>query len=219
MKRIYALLEGFAEFALWLIVSSLLAVMMAGPAHAQTPGTLTFTLETSSNDGKSVVPRLTWQTTPAGATCAASGASDWTGTKAAAGTVLLAAVTQTRTYSLACTWPGATTATVAWTPPTQNTDGSAYTNANGYRIQWGNVGPAESQLNRDTYIADSAARSWTSPTLSPGTWWFGVKAVNAQGIESAISNVGSKVATAPQTVTRNLELTIRFPNPPVITVE
>lgn len=213
MTRLLSFLSYTRGFAFWLLITTLLLIGMARPAHAQTP-TLTFTLETSSPNGKSVVPRLTWQTNPAAQSCTASGATDWTGTKAASGTVLLAAVTTSRTYGIVCTWPGVTKAALTWAAPTTNTDGSVYDNPGGFRIQYGNVSANEADLSTSVYIQDPTARSWTSPDLAAGTWWFGIKAYNALGLESSLSNVASKTLTAAQNQNRALELTIRFPNPP-----
>lgn len=98
------------------------ALLLAAPAFSQT---LTFTVETSSADGRSVIPRLTWSTSPAASSCQASGASNWSLAKQPQGTVILPAITTTTSYSLACAWAGDTSATVRWTAPTQNTDGDA----------------------------------------------------------------------------------------------
>lgn len=206
------LLSDLRGLVFWLLITVLLFIGIATPAHAQTP-TLTFTLETSSPDGKSVVPRLTWQTTPAAQGCTASGATDWTGAKAASGTALLAAVTTSRTFGIACSWPGVTKAALTWVAPTQNTDGSAYTNPGGYRIVYG---PACNNLPQSVYINDPAARTWTSPDLAPATWWFAVIAFNTLGLESEPSDCKSKVLTAAQNQNRALELTIRFPNAPAL---
>lgn len=188
------------------------ALLLAAPAFSQT---LTFTVESSTNGGTAVVPRLTWTTSPAGATCTAS--NGWTGTKAAAGTELLPAINATRSYTLTCAWPGIQTAIVSWTAPTTNTDGTAYTNPGGYRVQYGRTA---STLDTSAYIQDPAARTWTSPALAVGSWSFAVRAYNAQGLESEISNVASKVMTASSSQTRTLEVAIRFPNPPTnLTVE
>jgi hypothetical protein len=80
------------------------------------------------------------------------------------------------------------TATLSWTPPTQNTDGSALTNLNGYKVYWGT-----SQGN----YANSASvgmgiANYVVEQLTPGTWYFTVTAINSQGVESAYSNVASK---------------------------
>lgn len=181
------------------------ALLLAAPAFSQT---LTFTVESTSSGGTAVIPRLTWTTSPAGATCTAS--NGWTGTKAAAGTELLAAINATKSYTLTCAWPGIQTAVVTWTAPTLNTDGSALTNLQGYRVQWGQ---SAADLSQSKYT-ENLLTSWTSPTLAAGTWFFAVRAYNSLGLESDISNVASKVMTASSSQTRTLEVAIKFPNPP-----
>jgi hypothetical protein len=212
-------IQAFLNRHPWLLPGVILATVLfavANPAQAQTP-TLTFTLETSSADGKSVTPKLTWTTSPAAIGCTASGAADWTGaTSGPNGTKTLAAVTSSKTFGIMCSWPGVTKAALAWTAPTTNTDGSVYDNPGGYRIQYGNTGSSEAQLTTSVYVNDPAARTWTSPDLAAGTWYFGVKAVNALGLESALSNVASKSTSAATNQSRTLELTIRFPNAPVL---
>lgn len=191
---------------------ALAALLLLAPLAAYSQ-TLNFTLETSSPDGKTVVPRLTWSTTPAAQSCSAP----WTTSTAAAGVQILPAVSATSSYGITCTWPGVTKAAITWTAPTTNVDGSAYTNPGGYRIQYGKTA---SDLATSVYLQDPAVRTWTSPALSAGTWFFGVRAYNAQGLESDLSNVASKTMTAASNQTRTLELTIRFPSPPTnLTVE
>lgn len=184
----------------------LAALLLAGPAFSQTPA-LNFILDTSSPDGKTVVPRLTWSTVPAATSCSAA----WTTSTAAAGTQILAAVSVTSSYGITCNWPGVTLAAITWQAPTTNLDGSAYTNPGGYRIQYGRT---PSTLDQSVYLQDPAVRTWTSPNLTAGAWFFGVRAYNAQGLESDLSNVASKTMTATANQTRTLELTIRFPSPP-----
>lgn len=200
-------------------VAMALLLGLVGFASQAPAQTLDFTLSASSSDGKTVIPKLTWATTPAATSCTASGDAAWTGTKAASGTTTLAGVTVSKTYVLVCSWPGVTKATLTWTPPTTNTDGTPYTDPNGFRIQWGNTGPAEAQLDQTTYIPQSAGNSWTSPNLAAGTWYFGVKAVNALGLESALSNVASKVLTAGTNQSRSLALGVKFPGAPVMDIQ
>lgn len=200
------------QILLIVIFMLIAACFMAAAAHAQTSPVLTFTLETTTNNGQSVTPRLTWSTTPAATSCAASGATDWTGSKAASGTVALAAVTASKTYGIACNWPGISKVALAWVAPTTNTDGSPLTDLSGYRIQYGT---SASDLATSVY-QQTLATTWTSPDLTPGTWHFAVRAFNTMGLESALSNVASKNTTAGTSQNRALELTIRFPNPPVL---
>lgn len=196
-----------------LMVSLLTALFLAVPVFAQSANDLTFTVQTSTSDGRSIVPKLTWSTTPAAASCTASGSSAWTGTKAAAGTSTLSAITATTSFNLACTWPGSSTATVTWTAPTTNTDATAYTDPGGFRLQWGTTN-TEAGLTQSAYLQDPASRTWVSPPLAAGTWYFGVKAVNTSGIESAISNITPKTITAADTQTRTLKVSVVFPSPP-----
>lgn len=194
------------------LLATLALLLVGTAAFAQTPS-LTFTLETTTPDGKQILPRLIWSTTPAATSCTASGAASWTGTKPASGNVQLAGVNTSQTYGLVCNWPGVSVVAIAWTAPTQNTDGSPLTDLAGFRVRWGN---APDNLGPGVYIQNPAARSWTSGTLTPGTWHFGVHAFNALGLESDISNIVSKATTDAQNVSRSLALTVKFPAPPVI---
>ncbi len=188
--------------------------LFASVGHAQTP-VLDFTLSASSADGKTVIPKLTWTTTPAATSCSASGTagSGWSGTQPVSGTQTLAAVSVNQAYALQCSWPGATRATVVWTPPTTNTDGSAYTDKGGFKVYYGTSATARTTV---ATVADPAATSWQSPVLTPATYFFSVTAFNLVGLESAQSGVGSKVITADAQQTRNIGLSITVPNAPIL---
>lgn len=193
MKRLLAI----AAFAL-----------LAAPAFSQT---LTYTVETTTSDGKTLLPRLTWLTTPAAASCTAS--NGWTGSKAAAGTELLAAISTSASYRLLCTWPGDLLATVFWTAPTTNDDGSALTDLAGFRIYYGTSATA---LTQTVTVADKAAVSWKfAAPLTAGKWFFGVRAFNVAGIESVTSSpLATKTLTAGASIDRTLEVSIKFPSAP-----
>ncbi len=85
-------------------------------------------------------------------------------------------------------------ACVSWNAPLTNTDGSPYTNPGGYRLVWGK---SPTVLDQTTYVQNPAARTWTSPELAPGLWYFAVITFNAQGVEGGTSNVASKTIRAP----------------------
>lgn len=78
------------------------------------------------------------------------------------------------------------TATLSWVAPTLNTDGSTLTNLAGYRIYYG-TSPALNQV-----IEVPVVSNYVVSNLTPGTWYFGLKAFNAAGIESDLSNIASK---------------------------
>lgn len=200
-------------------------MLAAGPLLAQT---LTFTAQTTTGAG-SVVPVLTWSTTPAATSCTASGDTAWTGTKAASGTQTLAAITASKTYTLACSWPGDTQARLTWVAPTTNTDGSALAKCASQTVTdlpclksyVVSRGSSSSTLSDSRAVDNRDALGFTWTGLSVGTHFFGVKAVTAQGVQSSVSNVVSKVISAPIDVNRNVAITVNpQPNPPSnLTVE
>ena len=81
------------------------------------------------------------------------------------------------------------TATINWTPPTANTDGSALTNLASYRIVYGR---ASNTLDQSANVDNPGVSSYTVNNLATGTWYFGVVAVNQTGGESSVSNVATK---------------------------
>ena len=69
-------------------------------------------------------------------------------------------------------------------------------------------------MSQTVYLSDPARTSWTSPALAAGPWFFGVKAFNAQGIESDLSNIATKTLSAAQSLTRSAKIQIDKPNAP-----
>jgi hypothetical protein len=92
-------------------------------------------------------------------------------------------------FSIAVTQIATGAATLSWNPPTQNTNGTALTNLAGYRIAYGNTAGA---LTQSVQIANPGLTSYVLGNLSPGTYYFGVKAYTGAGQESTISNIVSK---------------------------
>jgi hypothetical protein len=86
--------------------------------------------------------------------------------------------------------PSTGAATLSWTPPTRNTDGSALTNLAGYRIYYGTSSGA---LTRTITINSAGISSYVVTDLAPGTYYFAVTAYNSAGAESDRSSVVSKV--------------------------
>lgn len=81
-------------------------------------------------------------------------------------------------------------ATLSWTPPTQNKDGSALTNLAGYRLSYGSSPTALTQV---VQIANPGATTYSLSDLAPGTYYFAVRAYVTTGSQSANSNIVSKV--------------------------
>jgi hypothetical protein len=107
-------------------------------------------------------------------------------------TTKLPAFTITVSASTPTTPPPSTVgnATLSWTPPTQNTDGSALTNLAGYRIYYGT---SASSLTKSVQVSSAGITTYVIEGLQPSTYYFTVRAYNAAGTESANSNVVSKV--------------------------
>lgn len=174
--------------------------LAASSVQAQTAGTITLRANATSATGN-FVPVLTWSTSPVATSCTASGG--WSGTKAASGTQTLPSINSNTNYALTCTW-GAGSATVRWTPPTTNTDGSALTNLAAFRVYYGT---SSTSLTRVSEVNDISSSATTIGGLTPATWYFKVRAVNASQVESSDSNVTSKVVTGSSAV-RNVGITI-----------
>lgn len=83
-------------------------------------------------------------------------------------------------------------ASLSWTPPTQNTDGTTLTNLAGYRISYGTSAQA---LVQTVQVANAGASGYTIGNLTPGTYYFAVRAYTSDGTESASSNFVAKTVT------------------------
>ena len=80
-------------------------------------------------------------------------------------------------------------ATLTWTPPTRNTDGTSLTNLAGYRIYYGT---SSGSLTRTVQIANPGVASYVVGNLTPATWYFSVRSYTTTGTESSGSNMASK---------------------------
>ena len=79
-------------------------------------------------------------------------------------------------------------ASLSWTAPTTNNDGSPLADLVGYHIYYG----ASADLLTTQINVDSSTTSYVVNSLVAGTWYFAVTAVNGVGLESDLSNTGSK---------------------------
>lgn len=159
---------------------------------APTPPTPTqniiiFTAEATTGIG-TVTPVLTWDTMPFADDCIASG--DWSGRKGGAGTETLSSITTGATYNITCEW-GDAIVILNWTAPTENTDGTPYTDAKGYKIYFGSsqAGPYNNIID----IQNPAILTYVLDSLISGAWFFVVTAYNLNDIESDISNEAMRI--------------------------
>jgi hypothetical protein len=165
-----------------------LALIITSVAHAQTAGVVTLNANQTSAQ-TSMAPVLTWSTTPAAQSCVASGG--WSGARAASGTQTQPTINASTNYTLTCTWGGGST-TVSWTPPTTNSDGSALRDLAGFKVAYGT---SPSALTQTALANDITQTSYTVQSLTPGTWYFVVRAFNTKQLESIDSNVVQKSVT------------------------
>lgn len=77
-------------------------------------------------------------------------------------------------------------ATLDWTPPTQNSDGSTLSNLAGYTVYYGT---SPDQLTQSVKLTNPGLTAYTVSNLSPGTWYFAVSSYSSTGVESVRSGV------------------------------
>jgi hypothetical protein len=92
-------------------------------------------------------------------------------------------------FTITVTSPANGSATISWTPPTQNTDGSTIDDLAGFRIQYGT---SSSALTQTIQVANPGLATYVVTGLSSGNWFFAVRAYNSGGAESANSSIVSK---------------------------
>lgn len=80
-------------------------------------------------------------------------------------------------------------ATLSWTPPTSNTDGSPLNDLAGYRVYWGT---SPTNLSNSVTVPNPGLATYVVGQLTPAQWHFAVTAYTATGNESGYSNVASK---------------------------
>jgi hypothetical protein len=150
---------------------------------------------TSIISGDSTV--LTWSSTDA-TSCEASDA--WSGSKSTFGSETLSGLTVTSTFTLTCTGDGGSssrsvtvmveapsgTASLSWTPPTTNEDGTPVT-LMGFNIYAGSSGTSLLKIGS----VGPSQTSFAVDYLPAGTYYYAVTAVGDTG-ESQFSNIESK---------------------------
>jgi len=175
----------------------MLLFLLAGAAHAQE---IVFTAETTTGDAV-VTPVLSWSTNPAADSCTASG--DWTGAKLSAGSETLPDIQSSATYILDCFWTTGM-ATLTWTPPTTNTDGTTLTDLTSYKIYQLAGGEVVSEtLNSDV----GTVPPFVINDLPAGDHCWVVAAINSRGIEGPLSNESCKTITA-ESSSRGVAITV-----------
>jgi hypothetical protein len=81
--------------------------------------------------------------------------------------------------------PTTYSATVSWSMPLLNTDGTALTDIAGFRIYYG-ISPTN--LTQSVSVMGAGVATHVVDGLASGTYYFAVAAVNSAGVESEVSN-------------------------------
>jgi len=87
------------------------------------------------------------------------------------------------------TAPTTGSATLSWTAPTENTNGSALTPLTGYTIYYG---ISQGSLTKSVAVSGASTLTYQVTGLTSGTWYFAVAADAEDGTQSAMSSIGSK---------------------------
>jgi len=79
--------------------------------------------------------------------------------------------------------------TLSWTPPARNTDGTTLTSLSGYLVYYGQT---SGQYSHTLSMPSPSLTTVGIEGLATGTWYFAVKALAADGKESALSQQVSR---------------------------
>lgn len=163
-----------------------------GTRHWVYPGAIAaLGLALSGCGGAASTPAAAQSTAPAQST--ASAATAGTGSSASASTSSTASSTSSGSSSSdPPVTAKANTVTIAWTPPTENTNGTPLSNLAGYNIHYGT---SASNLSEKISVSNPGIATYVVSNLSPGTYYFAVAAVNSAGIESPLSAEVSAIVT------------------------
>jgi hypothetical protein len=99
------------------------------------------------------------------------------------------ATTTLRAFSIQVVATATGSATLTWTAPTTNTNGTPLVDLAGYKVYWRNGGTT---YPNSATIQNPGLTTYVVTPLTPGTWSFVVAAVNSRGVESVLSSSASK---------------------------
>lgn len=91
-------------------------------------------------------------------------------------------------FSVTVTAASSASATLNWTIPTENTDGTSLTDLAGFVVLYGQ---SPSALSQSVQVNDPTATSYTIENLAHGTWYFAITSINSQGTQSGPTNTAT----------------------------
>jgi Fibronectin type III domain len=92
-------------------------------------------------------------------------------------------------FTIVVTGPANGTATLSWTAPAYDANGSPITGLAGYNIYYGTD---PSNLTKSIDVTGASTTTYTVTGLTAGTYYFAVSAYNSAGVDSSLSNIGQK---------------------------
>jgi hypothetical protein len=91
-------------------------------------------------------------------------------------------------FTIAVNQMSAGNATLDWTPPLENNDGTVLTNLAGYNVHYGT---SPDELTHVDKVANPGLTSYVVENLSTGKWYFAISSYATNGAESSNSGVVS----------------------------
>jgi hypothetical protein len=191
--------RGLTPFAITVTGSSNRAPTISGTPSTSVNGGSAFAFRPTASDADGNTLTFAISNRPAWATFnAATGQLTGTPTAASAGTysnIVISVSDGTAraalpAFSIAVVDVSNGAATLTWTPPTTNTDGSTLTTLAGYRIAFGT---SSAHLTQTIQLGNAGMSSYVVENLAPGTYYFAIRAYTSGGAESANSNVVTKI--------------------------
>jgi len=88
---------------------------------------------------------------------------------------------------------GPGSATLSWQAPTSNSNDTPLTDLAGYRIYYGS---SPERLSHTVQLKTIGLQTYVIDDLEPGTWYFAVRALAANGSESNLSEIVVKTIAA-----------------------
>lgn len=92
-------------------------------------------------------------------------------------------------FSISVTDVGNGSATLSWSAPTQNSDGTPLLNLAGFEVRYGR---SRDDLSTVVSLPNPSLDIYVIENLTSGTWYFAVAAMNSSGVTSPLSDVASK---------------------------
>ena len=161
----------------WIALLGSLGVALAGCGSDESGSSTAATSTTSTS--------TTGSNPQTAADSSTSGSSTTSGSTTSGSTTSGSTTTTGSTGSTAPTTPvAATSVTLGWVAPTQNSNGSPITDLAGYKIHYGT---ASENYTKVVAVSNPSLSRYVLDSLESGTYFFAITAYNSKGIESTLS--------------------------------